>query len=219
MLIDYSIVWRSIQIATRAAIVFAIASLALGYILEYSAKASISIATNSVEWSEIRSIGAFSIDRMERYFFFYFAAFLSLQSALKFEISSSLRATVIFVIIPCSLSVIPFLFTSEFTASGYWASSALVFGLLATKIQDQIPKGRILTHALLGVIILTEILNRTSMWWQAMRKILVVVYGEQLAGARTSDSLWYLIPSIVIFIGVEIYLLYLLPRKFIAQFE
>ncbi len=206
-----------------AALIFAGSSFLLGYLYQFLALSAFHVSEIGASWPEIKHISGFSLDRILRYFIFYFLIFISLTCYIRSAAKDSPWGPVIlFVIFPSLAGFIPFQFsTGEFTSSSFWSLQASFIALMFLGINHKsgTKTQRILFVGLLIVNIVLDQLGGATTWLNEAYKISSKLYGESAASEKAWSSLFYFAPAAIGSIIINIYIMYKIPFDFLAELD
>jgi hypothetical protein len=217
---DILIIEKPVKFAILAALIFAVSAFLLGYAYKFQAFNAIGMSSINGSWDEIQDISGFSIDRSLRYFMFYFMTFLSLACFTRSPVRSSPWALLIlFAVIPTVMSLIPFVFTENFQASGFWGMEAMMIALIYSGVGARYPSMpiRFFFFLLIVFLLIFPIVSDALMWIVEIDKGARKVYGERFSESKSLSYLFYFAPLAFVKILVNIYLIYRLPRNFIRE--
>lgn len=219
---DVQIIERPIKYALIALVVFVVSGFILGNLFEVVALSALSMPL-SATWDDIQAISGLSVDRALRYTMFYFLIFLAFscyeRSALK---SSPWGMLILFGMLPVVMAFVPFIYSGEVQVSSHWACTAILFTLLYLGVggKQSSKMLRAFFLLLMAYLVLSSIFQDVIAWGNAINVETKKLYGAgDTANDRVYETFVWFVPVELIKVGVNLYLIYSMPRKFFAELK
>jgi len=222
MPLDFQLVEKPIKYASIATIIFVVSAFILGNAYEYLSLASLDLP-QSATWNNVESIADLSVQKSIRYFAFYFISFL-VFSCYESSAPKSLPWGILslFAIFPAFMSFTPFLISGVFSASPLWAMTAMLMSLLYIGVGYKHPSKwlRWIFSFLILFIVWLQINSELEAWKDAIRPEAEKLFGSGYSYDQyMHKSLLWFAPVGIISVGVHLYLISWLPRKFFSEMK